>query len=37
MLAAGAGSAERIDAAIAFIDVNVDLVIDNRINPDRRE
>ena len=35
MLAAGAGGAIGVDLAIAFIDLDIDLVVDDRIDPDR--
>ena len=37
VLAAGARRTIGIDAAIAFVDLDVDRVIDHRIDPDRRE
>ena len=37
VLAAGALGAIGVDAAIAFVDLDVDLVVDDRIDPGRRE
>ena len=37
VLAAGAGRAIGVDAAVALVDLDVDPVVDDRIDPDRRE
>ena len=37
VLAAGARRAIRVDAAFAFVDLNVDVVVDHRVHPHRRK
>ena len=37
VLAAGAGRAVGVDAAVALVDLDLDLVVDDRIDPDRGE